>query len=68
MACSTSFYMGTERWQVAVQGAYYGGETALCIGGAKVVGDARDVMLNFQVVPDSDKDDIAYTGGVLFLF
>ena len=70
MACDQSWYLGTERTQIGIQGAVYQGESALCIGAAKVVGDDKDVMLNFNVVPD-DQDDVedwGYQGGVLFLF
>jgi hypothetical protein len=70
LACDQSFYMGTKRTQIGIQGAVYHGESAVCIGAAKVIGDDKDVMVNFSVVPDDEDDagDWGYQGGVLFLF
>ena len=70
MACDQSFYLGTRRYQIGIQGAVYQGESALCVGLAKVVGADNDVMINFSVVPDDQDNasDWGYQGGVLFLF
>lgn len=70
LSCDHSFYMGTRRWMGSVQGAVYHGQSALCLGLAKVVGADQDVMVNFSMVPDDDDsmEDWGYQGGVLFLF
>ena len=69
-ACTPSFYMGTKRHQMTVQGAVLRGESALCLGYGKVLGDDADVMININMVPDEDDsmEDWLYTGGVLILF
>ncbi len=70
LSCDHSFYMGTRRWMGSVQGAVFRGESSLCLGLAKVVGQDNDVMVNFSLVPDDEDDveDWGYQGGVLFLF
>jgi hypothetical protein len=66
-ACDHSYYYGTNKLQLSVQGAYFDGESELCVGGAWRPEDS-DIMMNFSVSPDEDTDKILYQGGFLVTF
>lgn len=66
-ACDHSFYFGTNRPQLSIQGAYFDGQSELCIGAAWRP-ESSDVMLNISVSPDEDTDLMLFQGGALILF